>query len=121
MVSLLGNSRKHDIVVFNSGRIDISARIAKMLNIQDGNILDIMIDKGELLLYVKHRNPVFGKHEAVVKFSNRYGKHCRLHSKKIAQFIIDKTNGLTSVRLSIGEPVFYENEMMLPIITKLEL
>ncbi len=122
MQSLLGNSRKHDIVFFYSGRIDISARIAHLLNINQGEVLDIMHHNGEFFLYVKHRNPVFGKHQAVVKFSNKYGKHCRVYSKKIARsFFYNSADKTAYVRFSVGEPVLQDNKIFLPIIKKLEL
>lgn len=47
MQSILGNTRKADITFYASGRIDISARVAKHLQLSRGDVLDIMIDQDE--------------------------------------------------------------------------
>ena len=41
MESLLGNTRKHDLSFFRDGHIDITARVAKCINIEEGDIIDI--------------------------------------------------------------------------------
>ena len=63
MQSILGNTRKADITFYASGRIDISARVAKHLQLSRGDVLDIMIDQDEFYLYVRLRSPN-GRHEA---------------------------------------------------------
>ena len=55
MQSILGNTRKADITFYASGRIDISARVAKHLQLSRGDVLDIMIDQDEFYLYVVHQ------------------------------------------------------------------
>ena len=62
MQSILGNTRKADITFYASGRIDISARVAKHLQLSRGDVLDIMIDQDEFYLYVRLRSPN-GRHE----------------------------------------------------------
>ena len=57
MQSILGNTRKADITFYASGRIDISARVAKHLQLSRGDVLDIMIDQDEFYLYVRLRSP----------------------------------------------------------------
>ena len=64
MQSILGNTRKADITFYASGRIDISARVAKHLQLSRGDVLDIMIDQDEFYLYVRLRSPN-GRHEAI--------------------------------------------------------
>ena len=48
MESILGNTRKADIVFYSSGRIDITSHIAKQLHLSRGDVLDIMSENGEL-------------------------------------------------------------------------
>ena len=57
MQSILGNTRKADIVFYASGRIDITSHTATQLRLSRGDVLDIMDEKGELYLYVKYRVP----------------------------------------------------------------
>lgn len=55
MKSILPNSRKHDISFHPSGKIDISAHIARSLSLTPGDVIDIVCESGELYLYVKLR------------------------------------------------------------------
>ena len=55
MKSLLSSSRKHDISFYASGRIDISAHVARKLSLAPGDVIDIACEYGELYLYVKLR------------------------------------------------------------------
>lgn len=55
MKSLLSTSRKHDISFYASGRIDISAHVARKLSLAPGDVIDIACEYGELYLYVKLR------------------------------------------------------------------
>lgn len=63
MQSILGNTRKADITFHDNGRINISARVSKLLELSHGDVIDIMDGQGEIYLYVKHRVPVVGRHE----------------------------------------------------------
>lgn len=122
MQSLLGNnSRKADIVFFSSGRIDISARIVKSLNLSCGDVLDIMMDGCEYYLYVKHRAP-FGRYEAMVFPSNKRGHHFRTNSIRLSTAIIRASGADGTAKLCVGSPVFSGiYGTMLPIIIKLLL
>ncbi len=50
--SILGNTRRADISFYSSGKIDITSRIANALGMVDGDVIDIMMWKGEFYLYV---------------------------------------------------------------------
>ena len=47
MKSILPNSRKHDISFHASGKIDISAHIARKLSLAPGDIIDIAHENGD--------------------------------------------------------------------------
>lgn len=121
MQSILGNTRKADITFYASGRIDISARVAKHLQLSRGDVLDIMIDQDEFYLYVRLRSPN-GRHEACVFPSNRQGKHFRASSKRLCSAILDVSGVTDKARLCVGEPKESQyHGTLLPIITKLLL
>lgn len=72
MKSILPNSRKPDISFHASGKIDISAHIARRLSLAPGDVIDIAQEAGELYLYVKHRaGCYFGRHEGRVWATSR--------------------------------------------------
>lgn len=67
MKSILPNSRKHDISFHASGKIDISAHIAKKLSLAPGDVIDIAQGCGEMYLYVKLRSGNYaGRHDGRV-------------------------------------------------------
>ena len=87
MTSLLPNSRRPDVTFYPDGRIDITARIAKILELQSGDVIDVAAHYGEYLLYVRLRaSGCVGRHEAQVYPSKR-GKYkannFRAYSKTI--------------------------------------
>lgn len=105
MQSILGNTRKADITFHRGGRINISARVSKLLNLTHGDVIDIMEGQGETYLYVKSRSPL-GRHEGMVFRSNKNGNHCVASSIKLCRFIFGKCNGGgDKVRLCCGSPV----------------
>lgn len=123
MKSILGNTRKADITFNSNGRINISARVSKSLNLRHGDVIDIMEDQCETYLYVKYHAPIVGKHEGMVFRSNKGGNHCVASSITLCRYIIQlcvseqsKTN---KVRLCCGEPITLQNYgIVIPIIMK---
>ncbi|MDO4929621.1 MAG: hypothetical protein Q4E59_00650 [Bacteroidales bacterium] len=119
MQSLLGhNTRKPDIIFSASGRIDISARVARFLGLQRGDVLDVAVDSGEYYLYVSHRAPTVGRFEAVVYPTNQKGRHFRAASKRLCAAILRACGTTGKARLGIGTPVTRNADVLLPIITR---
>lgn len=119
MQSVLGNTRKADIVFHASGRIDITARVAKSLDLQHGDVIDIMLGYGEWYLYVKHRSPKVGRHEGMAFRSNGRGNHFRVWSKTLCNAILKECKISDKVKLCVGLPVNLKiYGKALPIIIK---
>lgn len=55
MQSVITRFRKPDITFFPCGRIDITAKVAKALDLQDGDSIDVATDNGDFFLYVRRR------------------------------------------------------------------
>ena len=109
MKHLLGNTRRHDITFNADGRIEISARVTKALDLHPGDVIDIAIDERgrECYLYVKHRNPA-GKHKAQCYRTGK-GKVCyslRAHSVEICRQVLDMRGfSTTQARLPVGDVI----------------
>lgn len=122
MQSILGNTRKADITFHRGGRICISARVSKSLDLAHGDIIDIMRGEGELYLVVKHRAPVVGRHEGMVFLSNKNGHHCIASSIRLCSYILNECHAAEYVKLCCGEPVTLPlYGPALPIIIKYRL
>ena len=111
MIRILGNStRKSDINFYRNGRIDITARLGKILSIKQGDVIDLLTDKGEYYIYVRHRSKDIGlgRYEGQCCPTSK-AKKChnfRAYSKKLCDAMLslypDKEY---RVRLPIGEVV----------------
>ena len=109
MKHLLENTRRHDITFCADGRIEISARVTRALDIQPGDVIDIAMDERcrEVYLYVKHRQPA-GRHKAQCYRTGK-GRTCnslRAHSVEICRQVLDMRGfSCTQAKLPVGDPV----------------
>lgn len=125
MTSLLPNSRRPDVSFYPDGRIDITARIAKMLELQSGDVIDVAAHYGEYLLYVRLRaSECVGRHEAQVyptKKGKRPSHNFRAYSHSLNQELLKVVYGKSSMaaRLPAGTPVtFGIYGVAVPLITQ---
>ena len=119
MESILGNTRKTDITFRTNGRIDVSSRVAKMLSLHKGDVIDVLKVDNELYLYVKFHSPV-GRHEAACFPTHIRSNHFRAWSKRLSQAIIRASgSNLDKVEFGVGTTVeLYGIGTALPIIYK---
>ena len=107
MKSLLGNTRRPDISFYKSGRIDITARVAKLLDLHAGDVIDIALDDDEYLLYIKHkRGNIVGRHEAQCQTTNPacpQGNNLRAYSKRLASVVLHACHADSMARLPVGD------------------
>lgn len=120
MKSVLGNTRRSDITFHKSGRIDISSRVAKLLGLSRGDVIDVSEHEGEYYLYVKFHAPVIGRYEAVCYPSSKKGNHFRVWSSNLCRIMMSLA-GVQADRIELptGAPTsisFIDNAI--PIITK---
>lgn len=119
MQSILGNTRKADITFLRSGRICISSRVSRQLDLKHGDVIDILESYGEYYLYVKYHSPTVGRHEGMVFRSNRNGNHFICSSKRLCSFVFAQYNEYDKVRLCCGTPInLLHYGTVLPIIIK---
>lgn len=112
MESIIGDStRRHDIVFYRTGRIDILSSITKALGIKEGDVIDISVDEGEYYLYVRAKSEnVIGRHEAkcfsTKKSIKGQSRHLRAHSKTLTNAILSKyPDGIKYARIPAGSIV----------------
>jgi hypothetical protein len=115
MESILGNStRRPDITFYRNGRIDITSRITKLMNLREGDVIDIGIEKGEFILYcLRKAEDVKGRHEAQCYSSHKGRRHpsrnLRAYSKRLAARILDIARAGDIARIWAGETVEVED------------
>lgn len=126
MTTVLQQPRKHDISFYRDGRIDITAGIAKQLDLRRGDMIDIATGGWKCFLYVQKRaNQIRGgRYEGIVKPTNK-GKHTnnfRTYSKTLTDFIFQECESWQSVhgdviRLYSRKAVTTEYGISIPLIT----
>lgn len=122
MKHLLNNTRRHDITINADGRIEISARVTKELDIRPGDVIDIAVDETarEVYLYVKHRQPA-GRHKAQCYRTGK-GHTCnslRANSVEICRQVLDLRGfSSTQAKLPAGDPVDIQGVKALPLIVR---
>lgn len=58
------NTRRADVSFCDNGRIDLTSRVVRALDIKPGDVIGIMSAAGETYLYVAHRaDTLVGRHE----------------------------------------------------------
>ncbi len=123
MTDLISNTRRPDVSFYSNGRVDITARVAKELRIETGDVINISTDGYEYLLYVKMKaDNVRGAHEAVCYPTSRRNTHnFRAHSIRLARAVIDIVGvHLGEARLPVGKSYFSKElgSIVVPLITR---
>ncbi len=117
LTSILGSTRKADITFHPNGKIDITSRIVKALDIRAGDVIDIMKGGGEFYLFVSSRSSDnCGRHQAVCYPSKRGAHHFRTYSIALTIAIIPASS--RAVGFPAGEVVEVNGHRAIPIITK---
>lgn len=116
MTSILPHSRKPDVSFYSDGRIDITARIAKELNLQQGDVIDVVTSGWKYLLYVRLRaSEATGRHEAQVYRTKANSNNFRTYSRTITDVILEEVSSHTIMRngkiarLPAGKAVTLDN------------
>lgn len=115
MESILGNStRRPDITFYRNGRIDITSRITKLMNLREGDVIDIGIERGEFILYrLRKAEDAKGRHEAQCYSSHKGRRHpsrnLRAYSKRLAERILNIIKAGDIARIWAGEAVEVED------------
>lgn len=122
MTNLIDSTRRPDISFYSSGRIDITARVSKILGIESGDVINVSTDGYEYLLYVQLKaSAINGTHEAACRPTSKRNTHnFRAHSIRLCKAMLKAVGtGLGEARLPIGKPFFSKelDSTAIPIIT----
>lgn len=124
MNSILQNTRRPDISFYPDGRIDITARVAKILNLQEGDVIDIASDGKEYLLYRKLKaSDIIGRHEGQCHKTKKSVKSCnnlRAYSKCLCAAMLNAAGSFKKACLPIGTETTLpmSDDKAVPIIYK---
>lgn len=120
MRNLLEYTRRPDITVYrSSGRIIISANVARMLSLRPGSTINIAHDNGEYLLFATHHNYPVGRHIAKCHPTKRGSNTYCANSVGLCRALLSVVNSTSDkVAFRVGEAITINGSLHLPIITK---
>lgn len=118
MDPIIKHNRRPDITFYRNGRITITARIARMLSLQQGDCINVMQDGQEYLLHVQPR-PGCGNYVAACYRVKPGSNSFYCSSTFLCQHILEVAKCPDAVRAGffIGYPMELEGTVFLPIIT----
>lgn len=120
MTSILGTTRRHDIVFHANGRIDIGSRVAAALELRDGDSIDIMTSESEFFLFVASRGAeTDGKFEATCRPSKSGSRHFRAWSRHLSMAVLKECRKSGRAYIPAGETVTMEDRKAMALITRL--
>lgn len=121
--SLLEKSRKADISFHRNGKIDITARVARLLSLRRGDVIDVGVDNTECFLYVRHKGEdCIGRHEAQCSPTKRNSKNFRAYSVRLCQAMMNFTGCLEDkLLLACGEKMEIGGRSFLTLIVRNKL
>ena len=122
MKSLLGhNTRRPDITITNKGCITITARVARALSLESGDVIDIVELHGDYYLRRRLRGAdVIGGHECAGRY---YTGSWRTWSARLARSFRNRLapGSCETLRFPCGEQTTATGEVLVPIITRCRL
>ena len=117
MTNLIARTRRPDITFCRSGRINIAARVARVLCLKKGDTINIANFNGEFLLFAIQHPP--GRHYAQCFPSKNGSLNFCANSVTLARAILNEARvSASSASFFVGHPIDIEGTLYLPIITK---
>lgn len=120
MENLVSTLRKHDLTVYRTGRIDISAHLASLLSLSPGDSINVAKDGNEFYIYVAHRASSSNRQfRSRVFRSSSGGASFRLQFKLLARRLMSECGFNGSVmRIPAGSPLAKPfSPVAVPLIT----
>ena len=105
---LINTTRRADITFHPNGRIDLTAHVAKALQLQPGDVVNIAEDDehpDEHYLYVSRRSEeMTGRHSCTCR-RVKAGNYLRLFSKSLSTHILQQCHADSRLSLRVGAPI----------------
>lgn len=116
---LLKTIRRPDVTFCRNGRINITARVARSLQLTDGDAINIFSDGIEFLLFVQTKaSSRIGRDYAVIHPSNKGSNHFVCNCIKLSTALLNAIGSKDEqVSFFTGEPIEIHGKTYIPIIT----
>lgn len=121
MEKIISTTRRPDITFHSTGKIYITARVARILNLSKDSCINVAVDKGEYLLVAENYDSMIGRHTGRCYRVNSGSRYFRANSVRLCRAILNACRVSGRAALMCGEAVEINGKVYLPIITKMIL
>lgn len=121
MEKIISTTRRPDITFHASGEIYITARVARILDLDKDSCINVAIDNGEYLLIREHYNGMIGNHTGRCYPVNAGSRYFRANSVRLCKAILEACGVSGRAALMCGEAILINGKPHLPIITRMTL
>lgn len=120
MENILIQTRRPDITFYRSGQICISSRVANLLGLVSGDVINICKDNDEFLLFIQSKSSqCIGRHKGMCYQTSKRGRHFCVNSVALSHAILNYCHiESTKASFYIGSPITQYGDIRLPIITR---
>ena len=123
ITTIISTTRRGDITFHKNGRIDITAHVARTLDIHPGDVVNIAIRGDRCLEYylyvVKRKEQTVGRHACTCRNVKNNGNYLRVFSKTLALNILKMCPETDKVSVRVGRPeIMPDIGPALPLITR---
>lgn len=121
MEKIIPNTRRPDITFHRTGEIYITARVARILHLTGGSCINVVVEKGEHLLFAEHSPVMIGSHTGRCYPVNAGSRYFRANSVRLCRAILNLCGVSDRAALMCGEAITINGKPYIPIITRITL
>ena len=124
MESIMDQYRKPDVTFNKSGRIEITAKVANILNLLPGDCIDVgIVNNIDYYLYVRRRNnnKLPFRFSARVYPTKKNTRSYRANCVELCRKILKMFHADSKFSPQLGSPILLEGDTAIPIIGNINL
>ena len=121
MQTIIPTTRRPDITFHASGEINITTRVARILDLTGQSCINIAKEKGEYLLFAVDYGSMIGNHTCRCYPVNAGSRYFRANSVRLCRAILEACGASGRAALMCGEAVTINGKTYLPVITRTTL
>lgn len=109
---------KPDIKFMPNGDIHLTSKVVSLLDIQEGDSIQVATDDEEVYMYIHMRNVKEKNVSGIARRASRLPKYLRVRWVSLCKKIIKMDGRANYAAYRVGDPYEKEGHRVLPIITR---
>jgi ABC-type lipoprotein release transport system permease subunit len=109
---------KPDIKFMPNGDIHLTSKVVSLLNIQEGDSIQLATDDEEVYMYIHMRNVKEKNVSGIARKASKFPNYLRIRWTSLCRKIIEMDGRAEYAAYRVGDPYEKEGHRVLPIITR---